>query len=255
MKVAFFDSGIGGLCVLNEALKHFSGIEFLYFADTKNVPYGTKTKDEIISFSLEAVDFLVSCGAKAVVIACNTATSAAIVKLREKFDIPIIGMEPAIKVACDRFQNRPALLIATPLTIKGEKLSHLIEKIDANVWNLPLPKLVEFAENQEFNSQNVKNYVKDEFSKFNLNEISSLVLGCTHFNYFKDTFREILPKNVHLIDGIDGTINRLIHELGKNKFGDINALKYFHSFEEANEKDMIKIQKYLTRLDEMRVIN
>ena len=266
MKIAFFDSGIGGLSVLSEAFRHFSNTEFLYFADTKNVPYGIKSKDEIIKLSFDAVEFLVSKGAKAVVVACNTATSAAINELRESFNIPIIGMEPAIKLANDKFHGYPILLIATPLTIKGEKLSNLIAKTKSEVWGLPMPKLVECAENLKFESVEVKNYIKDEFSKFELDRASSLVLGCTHFNYFKDSFREILPENVEIIDGNLGTINRLIDEIGKfynyesdklinAKPSQNNKTTYFYSKNELSTKELKKIKTYLNRLEKMREIN
>ena len=214
MKIAFFDSGIGGLSVLAEALRRFSGAEFLYFADEDHVPYGTKSRAEIVRLSLDAVGFLVSRGADAVVVACNTATSAAISELRGAFSVPVIGMEPAVKLAADSFGARPTLLIATPLTIAGEKLARLVGRLECETWSLPLPRLVEFAQDLEFDSPAVRAYLREELGKFELARLSSLVLGCTHFNYFKDVLREILPSHVRIIDGIDGTLNRLASELG-----------------------------------------
>lgn len=215
MKIAFFDSGIGGLSVLAEALRRFSGAEFLYFADEDHVPYGTKSRAEIVRLSLDAVGFLVAHGADAVVVACNTATSAAISELRGAFSVPVIGMEPAVKLAADSFGARPTLLIATPLTIAGEKLARLVGRLECETWSLPLPCLVEFAQDLEFDSPAVRAYLREELGKFELERLGSLVLGCTHFNYFKDVLREILPPQVHIIDGIDGTLNRLASELGE----------------------------------------
>ena len=215
MKIAFFDSGIGGLSVLAEALRRFSGAEFLYFADEDHVPYGTKSRAEIVRLSLDAVRFLVSRGADAVVVACNTATSAAISELRGAFSVPVIGMEPAVKLAADSFGARPTLLIATPLTIAGEKLARLVGRLECETWSLPLPCLVEFAQDLEFDSPAVRAYLREELGKFELERLGSLVLGCTHFNYFKDVLREILPPQVRIIDGIDGTLNRLASELGE----------------------------------------
>ena len=209
MKIAFFDSGIGGLSVLAEALRRFSGAEFLYFADEDHVPYGTKSRAEIMRLSLDAVGFLVSRGADAVVVACNTATSAAISELRGAFSVPVIGMEPAVKLAADSFGARP-----TPLTIAGEKLARLVGRLECETWSLPLPRLVEFAQDLEFDSPAVRAYLREELAKFELARLGSLVLGCTHFNYFKDVLREILPPHVRIIDGIDGTLNRLASELG-----------------------------------------
>nr|WP_315018994.1 glutamate racemase [uncultured Campylobacter sp.] len=214
MKIAFFDSGIGGLSVLAEALRRFSGAEFLYFADEDHVPYGTKSRADIVRLSLDAVEFLVSRGADAVVVACNTATSAAISELRGAFSVPVIGMEPAVKLAADSFGTRPTLLIATPLTIAGEKLARLVGRLECETWSLPLPRLVEFAQGLEFDSPAVRAYLREELAKFELVRLGSLVLGCTHFNYFKDVLREILPSHVRIIDGIDGTLNRLASELG-----------------------------------------
>ena len=214
MKIAFFDSGIGGLSVLAEALRRFSGAEFLYFADEDHVPYGTKSRAEIVRLSLDAVGFLVSRGAEGVVVACNTATSAAISELRGAFSVPVIGMEPAVKLAADSFGARPTLLIATPLTIAGEKLARLVGRLECETWSLPLPRLVEFAQDLEFGSPAVRAYLREELAKFELERLGSLVLGCTHFNYFKDVLREILPSHVRIIDGIDGTLNRLASELG-----------------------------------------
>ena len=214
MKIAFFDSGIGGLSVLAEALRRFSGAEFLYFADEDHVPYGTKSRAEIVRLSLDAVGFLVSRGADAVVVACNTATSAAISELRGAFSVPVIGMEPAVKLAADSFGACPTLLIATPLTIAGEKLARLVGRLECETWSLALPRLVEFAQDLEFDSPAVRAYLREELAKFELERLGSLVLGCTHFNYFKDVLREILPSHVRIIDGIDGTLNRLASELG-----------------------------------------
>jgi len=214
LKIAFFDSGIGGLSVLAEALQRFSGAEFLYFADEDHVPYGTKSRTEIVRLSLDAVGFLVARGAEAIVVACNTATSAAISELRGAFSVPVIGMEPAVKLAADSFGARPTLLIATPLTIAGEKLARLVGRLECETWSLPLPRLVEFAQDLEFDSPAVRAYLQGELGKFELARLGSLVLGCTHFNYFKDVLREILPPHVRIIDGIGGTLNRLASELG-----------------------------------------
>lgn len=214
MKIAFFDSGIGGLSVLAEALARFRDAEFLYFADEDYVPYGTKSRAEIVRLSLDAVGFLVSRGAEAIVVACNTATSAAISELRGAFSVPVIGMEPAVKLAADSFGARPTLLIATPLTIAGEKLARLVGRLECETWSLPLPRLVEFAQDLEFDSPAVRAYLQGELGKFELARLGSLVLGCTHFNYFKDVLREILPPHVRIIDGIGGTLNRLASELG-----------------------------------------
>lgn len=252
MVVAVFDSGFGGLSLLYEAMKKLKGCDFIYFADNENAPYGTKSIDEIKKLSIDAVDFLAS-KSDIVVIACNTATSAAVSDLREKFSIPIIGMEPAVNLGKDA--DGDILVIATPATIKGAKLNELLKKSNLNnkTHLLPMPKLVEFAQNMEFNSPNVKEYIKNQISKFNSKNISLLVLGCTHFNYFKDSFIDLMP-NSKIVDGVDGTIRQI-----KRKIDELNSkgknldtkLLYYSS---KKQKDINLITPFLSRLDKMAKI-
>ena len=252
MVVAVFDSGFGGLSLLYEAMKKLDGCDFIYFADNENAPYGTKSIDEIKTLSIDAVNFLAS-KADIVVIACNTATSAAVSDLREKFNIPIIGMEPAVNLGKDA--DGDILVIATPATIKGAKLNELLKKSNLNnkTHLLPMPKLVEFAQNMEFNSPNVKEYIKNQISKFNSKNISLLVLGCTHFNYFKDSFIDLMP-NSKIVDGVDGTIRQI-----KRKIDELNSkgknldtkLLYYSS---KKQKDINLITPFLSRLDKMAKI-
>ena len=264
--------------MLAEALARFRDAEFLYFADEDHVPYGTKSRAEIVRLSLDAVGFLVSRGAEAIVVACNTATSAAISELRGAFSVPVIGMEPAVKLAADSFGTRPTLLIATPLTIAGEKLARLVGRLECETWSLALPRLVEFAQDLEFDSPAVRAYLQGELGKFELARLGSLVLGCTHFNYFKDVLREILPPHVRIIDGIGGTLNRLASELGgglklacagdlpsqgakfdadggKIYYPNGNSVEYFYSGRALDAAQLERIGIFLKRLDAMREIN
>ncbi|ALF47635.1 glutamate racemase [Campylobacter concisus] len=261
MKIGIFDSGLGGLSVLNEALSKLSEHEFLYYADVKNVPYGQKSRDEILKFSFDAVKFLIENGSNAVVVACNTATSVAIKDIRAKLSVPIIGMEPAIKKAHDLSYNDAlkTLVIATPVTVNGAKLKELIINLHAKDKTelLALPRLVNFAENGEFDTENVKSYLKEELAKFDLSKFGFLVLGCTHFNYFKDSLREILPSNISIIDGNEGTINRLISELGLkiSTLDQAPKVRFFYSGDEVFSKfELDKISRNLTHLKKMRAI-
>ncbi|WP_103600964.1 glutamate racemase [Campylobacter concisus] len=261
MKIGIFDSGLGGLSVLNEALSKLSEHEFLYYADIKNVPYGQKSRDDILKFSFDAVKFLIENGANAVVVACNTATSVAIKELRANLSVPIIGMEPAIKKAHDLSHNDAlkTLVIATPVTVNGAKLKELIANLHAKDKTelLALPRLVNFAENGEFDTKNVKSYLKEELDKLDLSKFGFLVLGCTHFNYFKDSLREILPTNISIIDGNEGTINRLISELGLkiSTLDQAPKVRFFYSGDEVFSKfELDKISRNLTHLEKMRAI-
>ncbi|MBR6013315.1 MAG: glutamate racemase [Selenomonadaceae bacterium] len=260
MKTAFFDSGIGGLSVLHHAMKILPNEEFIFFADEDNVPYGTKTREQILNYVDKAFKFLVGQNVDAIVVACNTATSAAVRIMREKYSLPIIGMEPALKRALDLFPKKKVLVVATEATVKGEKIKNLVEKLNAeNFAELhALQKLVDFAERQEFNSDAVENYLHEELSGYDFKNFSSIVLGCTHFNYFKDTLKKILPTHIKILDGNSGTVNRLI-ELADLKIDSAEKnfphVEYFYSGRRVNSpNELQRLEKYLKRLDEMYLL-
>lgn len=259
MKIAFFDSGMGGLSVLHYALKILPQEEFIFFADEDNVPYGIKSRAEVLSLVDAAFRFLIGQGVGAIVVACNTATSVAVKEMREKYPLPIIGMEPALKVALDLFPARKVLVTATAITITGEKISNLIKKLHAeNLAELrALPQLVEFAERQEFNSVAVEKYLRGELAGYDWEKFSSLVLGCTHFNYFKDTLRKILPAHVRILDGNAGTINELIRRtnLKSARTEKFPAVEFFYSGRRVTDSaELARLGKFLKRLDDMEAI-
>ncbi|MGN1345546.1 MAG: glutamate racemase [Eubacteriales bacterium] len=213
-KIGFFDSGVGGISVLSYARRRLPGVDYLYYADVDHVPYGTKPRDEIIRYSDAAAHFLAEQGVSAIVVACNTATSMAIGYLREKYPFPIIGMEPAVKPAAAAHHGERILVCATPATIAGEKLHTLIEHNYASD-ELPdlvgLPGLVTFAERGMFDCDVVCEYLETCIDKSK--NYTAVVLGCTHFGYFRDSFRCLLGDDVDLIDGTQGTVNRLLSVL------------------------------------------
>lgn len=213
MKIGFFDSGIGGLTVLNESLKMLPNEDYIYYADVLHVPYGTKPKEEVRKYVFEAVTFLSKQNIKALVIACNTATSIAVDNLRCEFDFPIIGMEPAVKPAIENNSNinKRVLVFATELTLKEDKFKKLVSKVDNDniVDFLPLGGLVKFAENFIFDEEVITTYLKEELSTFDLNLYSTVVLGCTHFPIYKNMFKKVLPPHIAIIDGNLGTVKNL----------------------------------------------
>ncbi len=256
MKIAVFDSGIGGLSVLYELRRALPQEQFIFFADEDNVPYGTRSREEVQALVADAFDFLIGKGVKAIVVACNTATSAAVVEMRRRYDLPIIGMEPAAKKALDLDGEHRVLVVATPVTVKGKKMKVLIEHVDKEhlVDLHPLPRLVEFAERREFNSQAVLDYLTRELSAYDFSQYSSLVLGCTHFNYFKDSFREILPGNVSFVDGNGGTVRELIRRLKERNLLENNSpsVEYYYSGRRVQDKDELhRLESYLQRLGRM----
>lgn len=212
MKIGIFDSGVGGITVLKEALKQLPQVEYVYYSDNLHVPYGTKTKEEVLGYVSNVVDILLKEQVDAIVIACNTATSIAADILREKYkNIPIIGMEPAVKLAVEQTKSGRVLVTATPLTLKEEKYKHLVDKVDPHERTdaLALPELVQYAERFEFDKAVLKAYFEDKFKTYNLNMYNGIVLGCTHFVYFKNILKEILPEHIKIYDGNEGTIRHL----------------------------------------------
>lgn len=211
--IGFFDSGVGGISVLREAVKLMPKESYVYFGDSKNAPYGTRTVEEVQDLSFKAAEFLLSKGVKALVVACNTATSAAIIKLRDKYkDIPIIGIEPALKPAVEI--NRPGkiLIMATPMTLAEKKFNNLMKKYGNNsgqIRPLPCPGLVELIEDGVISGRKLEDYLRNRVAFYMQEDIAAVVLGCTHFPFIKETLSEIIGKDIPIIDGSVGTVNQL----------------------------------------------
>lgn len=244
-KIAFLDSGVGGLTVLAQAIQHLPHEQYVYYADRENLPYGTKSKKEIRKFVSYSVEFLSQFNLKALVVACNTATSVTIKDLRNSFDFPIIGMEPAIKPALEIDQHKNVILTATKKTLKEKKLKKLIKKLEAKprIIKVNLQELVTFAERREFEGEEVKNYLLEKFDQYDWDQISSIVLGCTHFIYFKNILNEIIPSSIKIVDGNTGTINRLKSQIDVNQKGEL-SIKYYESGIEVSSTELDSFLKY-----------
>lgn len=258
MKIGFFDSGVGGMTVLYEAIKLLPNEDYIYYADTLNAPYGVKPKNIVKEYVLDAAKFMIDQKVKAIVVACNTATSIAIEDLRNIYNIPILGMEPAVKPAVEKSAsiNKRVLVTATPLTIKEEKLKNLITRLDNEsiVDLLALPKLVEFAESQHFEDDDVLDYLNKELSNYELEKYGTIVLGCTHFPFYKNIFRKILPKEVDIIDGSNGTVKnlkRIIQSLD-DTIKEKGKITYYNSGSlVTNPEELDKFENLLKRLDQI----
>ena len=247
--IGIFDSGIGGLTVLKKIIQVLPNEKYIYYADIDNVPYGTKPKEDVKKYIKDAIDFLVSKNVKAIVIACNTATSIAIKEIRQMYTVPIVGIEPAAKPAVENRGEKRVLIMATPTTIKEEKLKYLLRRLEAEEYVdlVPMPKLVEFAENGDFTSKEVEQYIVDQLKNHNLEEYSELVLGCTHFPFFKEILSKIFPKDTQIIDGSLGVANRLKDILQKEEILGNNQLEieYYYSGRLAENKE--KLEKLLNK--------
>lgn len=218
--IAVFDSGIGGLTFLREAWRHLPGENFIYYADTDNVPYGTKPEEDVRRFVGNAVAFLEQQGIKALVIACNAATSAAVAGLRRQYAFPILGMEPAIKPALAYAGEKKVLVFSTSLTARGDKLRMLISQLkrEDQVVTLPFDELVKTAEAFDFTSSRVQELIREKLASVNVSHFGAVVLGCTHFIFYRELIQQALPSAMQVFDGNSGTLKNLEKTLGGRKY-------------------------------------
>ena len=203
--IAVFDSGLGGISVLRHLVRVLPQERYLYFGDSANAPYGTKSKEEVKKLTFAAAEMLRSRGIKALVVACNTATSAAIADLRMAYpDIIVIGIEPALKLAADTFPGGTLGVMATPMTLREEKFALLLERFDktCDIYKLPAPGLVELIEGGKADSPETEALLRNLFDP--LPKLDALVLGCTHYPFAAKAISRVLGDTV-LLDGGDGT--------------------------------------------------
>ncbi|MBR1585909.1 MAG: glutamate racemase [Clostridia bacterium] len=246
--IGMFDSGVGGVSVLREAVRQLPGEDFLFFGDTKNAPYGTKSREEVLALARRAVEELLSRGAKAIVIACNTATSAAAADLRARYaDLPIIGMEPALKPAHQLHRDGIVLSLATPGTIAGEKYAVLYALWGDGVVNLPCPGLMEYAERGELTGPGLQAYLKNLLAPYLGSKVEAVVLGCTHYVFLKDAIASFFP-GVPLIDGNEGTVRQLIRRLKEKDLLSARREKGQVTFLSSGGEDAVNMMKRLFSL-------
>ena len=208
LPIAVIDSGVGGISVLNELLKILPNENYIYFGDSRNAPYGNRTKEEVLDITRKNLAFLLEKGIKALVIACNTATSAAAKVLREENpDFCIIGIEPAIKPAAELCEKPKVLVMATPLTLKEEKFLSLVDRFSERERIIPLPcvGLVELIEAGKLDGAELDAYLSALFAPYKNDPPDAVVLGCTHYPHIKSAIARNLPENVVILDGGVGT--------------------------------------------------
>lgn len=218
--IGFFDSGIGGLSVLKETMKVLPNENYIYFGDSINAPYGIKDVSEVKRLTFNAVKFLLSKNVKAIVIACNTATSAAIEELRTQYaHIPIIGIEPAVKPAVELNREGSIVIMATPMTLAESKFAKLQGKYKkiANIEPLPCAGLAEIIDKGKITGQEIHNYLVNKLKDIENMKISSIVLGCTHYPLIKEEIIKIIGNEIPVIDGSLGTSKQLERMLSSKK--------------------------------------
>lgn len=253
--IGFFDSGVGGLSVLREAVKLLPNENYIYFGDSKNAPYGIKKVEEVKELTFKAVDFLLHKNCKAVVIACNTATSAAINDLREAYkDIPIIGIEPALKPAVELKKSGKIIIMATPMTLAETKFNNLMKSYEkvADIVPLPCAGLVELVENGIVEGEELNFYLKRKLSAYKDMGISSVVLGCTHYPFIKKELSHILDRDTVIIDGSLGTSKQLERKLAnKNMLNTAASKGSIEIINSLNNEDIISLSYRLLDLESL----
>lgn len=205
--IGVFDSGVGGISTLSAMRRELPDEHFLYFGDTANAPYGTKPREQVLSLVRQVAEHLLAQQVKAIAIACNTATSVAAAELRGTYDLPIIGIEPALKPAAENRHGGSILVLATPVTLKLEKFARLMSLYGEGAVRVPCPGLMDLVEREDFMAAG--KYLIELLAPYDLDEVDAVVLGCTHYVFLRPLLRAMLPEHVQLFDGNEGTARQL----------------------------------------------
>ncbi len=210
--IGVFDSGLGGLSVVRTMQTLLPTEDIIYFGDSLHAPYGTKSKSQVKTFSHACTERLIKENVKAIVIACNTATSAAASSLRKAYDMPIIGMEPALKPATDHYPNGNILVLATDMTLREEKFSHLMRQYrqKAHITLMPAGEFVTLVEGGELSQSAVDGILN---AKLSHKDYDAVILGCTHFIFLKQYIDAYFNEDIAIFDGNEGTVKHLRKQL------------------------------------------
>lgn len=215
MKVGVFDSGLGGLTVVQAIAKSFKGAQIIYIADTLFAPYGEKTKQQILKHSLDVTNYLIKeHQIDALIVACNTATSAAIKHLRENFPkLIVIGTEPGIKPAMQQTVSKNVGVLATPATLNGDKYQQLLQKLshehEVEVHESACAGLVEQIEDGKVNHEDTHNMLKNWLEPMKQKKVDTIVLGCTHYPLVSEVIKEIMGAQIELVETGSAIARRL----------------------------------------------
>ena len=211
--IGLLDSGLGGIGVLGEALRQLPNEDYVYYGDTANAPYGDKTPEEVLGLVHQAVERLIELRCKAIVIACNTATSVSAGKLRQELALPIIGMEPALKPASLLPGEGKILVMATRVTLALPKFQALMAQYGRDAVPVPCPGLMECVERGELEGPKVTALLRQLLGPWLSQPVKAVVLGCTHYPFLRKTIAALFPAGTPLIDGNAGSVRQLRRRL------------------------------------------
>ena len=216
MTIGVFDSGLGGLTIVATMRSLLRGAQIIYIADTANAPYGEKTKDQILDYSIRITDYLVEHHRiDALVVACNTATSAAIADLRERYsNLIIVGTEPGLKPAISHSVTKKVGVLATPATLEGEKYKALVAMLSnhyhVEVFEQPCPGLVQQIEAGKTATQETLSMLEGWLSPMRSANVDTIVLGCTHYPLVKESIAKVMGHPIIFVDSAEGVTKRLL---------------------------------------------
>ncbi len=246
MPIGVFDSGVGGISVLKELFTLMPNENYIYFGDSLNTPYGSKPDKEIEALTKKATEKLIEMGAKAVVIACNTATSVAANIIREESSVPIIGVEPALKPASLLHKGEKIVVMATPVTLKRQKFLELMRLYEnfAEIIPLSCPGLAELIEEVTDNANEIEKYIKDLFAPYENEKLGAIVLGCTHYPHITDIIKNVIGYDIDIFDSGTGTAKETKRRLEKNdeinNSKSIGTIKFVSSSPDAQKVELMK---------------
>jgi glutamate racemase len=256
--IGIFDSGVGGISVLKHIRALLPHEHLMYVADSLYAPYGNKTPEEITARCMILADFLMSQNVKALVVACNTATAAAIDELREAFDIPIIGMEPAVKPAAEASKNGIIGVLATVGTLKSAQFAGLLEAYgrDVKVVTQACVGLVECIERGELDSTETKALIRHYTAPLLAEGADTIVLGCTHYPFIKHVIQEIVGDKITLIDtgaAVAKQLKKKLEEKGLLSASQEKAEVHFWTNSEAENAEQVTEKLWGNHVEEHRL--
>jgi glutamate racemase len=246
--IGMFDSGLGGVSCLGQGIHMLPNERFVYFGDSGVEPYALLPKAEVKQHCFNACDLLVEKGAKAIVVACNTATSVAVTDLRKRYDLPVLGTEPAIKLAVGFGLKGKIVVMATSMTLQSKMVGTLIERYGAGCEFVKLPcrKIITLVESGIIDGIEIEDSIQTCFKGLDPGTISSVVIGCTHFGFLEISLKKVLGDHIRIADPNEGIIRHLKNLLEKqNLLNDSVVNNPLTEMANSGGEAYVEIAKYM----------